>query len=113
MMPAIEIRNLIKTYKNGTKAVKGVDLVVEEGDFFALLGANGAGKTTIISILIGLVTKTSGKVKVFEHDIDTAFDKAKRCIGVVPQEFNFNMFEKVYDIVSIQAGFFGIERAEA
>ncbi|MBF0489706.1 MAG: ABC transporter ATP-binding protein [Candidatus Omnitrophica bacterium] len=109
-MNAIEIKNLVKTYKNGTQAVKGVDLVVPQGDFFALLGANGAGKTTIISILIGLVNKTSGTVKVFDHNIDQEFDLAKRCIGVVPQEFNFNMFEKVHDIVSIQAGFFGIER---
>ena len=112
-MIAIEIKNLVKTYKNGTQAVKGVDLSVAQGDFFALLGANGAGKTTIISILIGLVNKTSGSVKVFNHDIDREFDQAKRMIGVVPQEFNFNMFEKVEDIVSIQGGFFGIERAEA
>ncbi len=112
-MNAIEIRNLVKTYKTGTKAVRDVDLTVAEGDFFALLGANGAGKTTIISILIGLVTKTSGSVKIFEHDLDQEFDKAKRMIGVVPQEFNFNMFEKVLDIVAIQAGFFGIERKEA
>ncbi len=112
-MIAIEIKNLVKTYKNGTQAVKGVDLSVEQGDFFALLGANGAGKTTIISILIGLVNKTSGTVKVFNHDIDREFDQAKRMIGVVPQEFNFNMFEKVEDIVSVQGGFFGIERAEA
>jgi ABC-2 type transport system ATP-binding protein len=112
-MNAIEITNLVKTYKNGTQAVKSVNLAVPEGDFFALLGANGAGKTTIISILIGLVNKTSGGVKIFNHDIDYRFDQAKRLIGVVPQEFNFNMFEKVIDIVSIQAGFFGIERKEA
>ncbi len=109
-MNAIEIKNLVKTFKNGTQAVRNVDLIVAEGDFFALLGANGAGKTTIISILIGLVNKTSGTVKVFNHDTDYEFDRAKRLIGVVPQEFNFNMFEKVHDIVSIQAGFFGIER---
>src|SRR5882724_2462012 len=102
-MNAIEIRNLVKTYKTGTKAVKDVNLTVPQGDFFALLGANGAGKTTIISILIGLVNKTSGTVKVFDHDIDAEFDQAKRMIGVVPQEFNFNMFEKVEDIVAIQA----------
>jgi ABC-2 type transport system ATP-binding protein len=109
-MNAIEIKNLVKTYKNGTKAVKDVNLTVAEGDFFALLGANGAGKTTIISILIGLVNKTSGTIKVFDRDIDKEFDQAKRLIGVVPQEFNFNMFERVIDIVSIQAGFFGLER---
>lgn len=112
-MNAIEIKNLVKTYKSGTKAVKGVDLIVPEGEFFALLGANGAGKTTIISILIGLVNKTSGSVKIFGHDLDVEFDKAKRMIGVVPQEFNFNMFEKVHDIVAIQGGFFGLDRKEA
>ena len=112
-MLAIEIKDLVKTYKTGTKAVKGVNLAVSQGDFFALLGANGAGKTTIISILIGLVNKTSGTIKVFDYDVDKDFDKAKRLIGVVPQEFNFNMFEKVEDIVSIQAGFFGIEREMA
>ncbi len=112
-MNAIEIKNLVKTYKNGTQAVRGVDLTVEAGDFFALLGANGAGKTTIISILIGLVNKTSGDIKIFGHSLEKEFDTAKRLIGVVPQEFNFNMFEKVLDIVSIQAGFFGIERKEA
>ncbi|MBI3602179.1 MAG: ABC transporter ATP-binding protein [Candidatus Omnitrophica bacterium] len=112
-MVAIEINNLVKTYKTGTKAVKGVDLTVAQGDFFALLGANGAGKTTIISILIGLVNKTSGTVKIFGHDIDREFDQAKRLMGVVPQEFNFNMFERVGDIVTIQAGFFGIDRTNA
>ncbi len=112
-MVAIEINNLVKIYKTGTRAVKGVDLTVAQGDFFALLGANGAGKTTIISILIGLVNKTSGTVKIFGHDIDREFDKAKRLMGVVPQEFNFNMFERVQDIVAIQAGFFGIDRKSA
>src|SRR5690349_13517629 len=101
-MNAIEISNLVKTYKTGTQAVQGVDLKVAQGDFFALLGANGAGKTTIISILIGLVNKSSGTVKIFGYDIDREFDQAKRMIGVVPQEFNFNMFEKVQDIVITQ-----------
>ncbi len=107
-MNAIEITNLVKTYRTGTKALKGVDLTVADGDFFALLGANGAGKTTIIGILTGLVNKTAGTVKVFGHDIDSDFTEAKRLLGVVPQEFNFNMFEKVQDIVVNQAGYFGV-----
>ncbi len=108
-MNAIDIKNLVKTYRTGTKALKGVDLSVAEGDFFALLGANGAGKTTIIGILTGLVTKSGGTVKIFEHSIDNDFEAAKKCIGVVPQEFNFNMFEQVQDIVVNQAGYFGID----
>ncbi len=108
-MYAIEIKNLVKTYRTGTKALKGVDLIVPEGDFFALLGANGAGKTTVIGILTGLVTKTGGAVSIFDHDIDHDFEAAKKCIGVVPQEFNFNMFEQVQDIVVNQAGYFGID----
>jgi len=108
-MNAIEIKNLVKTYKTGTKALKGVDLTVAQGDFFALLGANGAGKTTIIGILTGLVTKTAGTAHIFDHNIDVDFEAAKKCIGVVPQEFNFNMFECVQDIVVNQAGYFGID----
>jgi ABC-2 type transport system ATP-binding protein len=108
-MNAIEIKNLVKTYRTGTKALKGVDLSVPDGDFFALLGANGAGKTTIIGILTGLVTKSSGTAEIFGHSIDTDFEAAKKCIGVVPQEFNFNMFEQVQDIVVNQAGYFGID----
>jgi ABC-2 type transport system ATP-binding protein len=108
-MNAIEIKNLVKTYRTGTKALKGVDLAVPDGDFFALLGANGAGKTTIIGILTGLVTKTEGTVEIFGHSIDDDFEAAKKCIGVVPQEFNFNMFEQVQDIVVNQAGYFGID----
>ena len=106
---AISIKNLVKVYRSGTKALNGVNLEVKEGDFFALLGANGAGKTTVIGILTDLVKKTSGSVKIFDLDIDKYFGLAKKMIGVVPQEFNFNMFEKVADIVAIQAGYFGIE----
>ncbi|MBD3270052.1 ATP-binding cassette domain-containing protein [Candidatus Peregrinibacteria bacterium] len=112
-MNAIEIKNLKKKYKNGPWALKGIDLVVEEGDFFALLGANGAGKTTIIGILTSVLNKTSGKAYVFGHDIDKELDQAKRMIGVVPQEFNFNIFETVFDIVCTQAGYFGIPWAKA
>ncbi len=112
-MNAISIHNLTKTYKTGTKALAGIDLTVEKGDFFALLGVNGAGKTTTIGILTGLVEKTSGTVSVFGDDLDTAINKVKQHIGVVPQEFNFNIFEKVIDIVVAQAGYYGISRAVA
>src|SRR3989338_3962215 len=112
-VPAIAIEKLTKVYRNGTRALKQVDLTIEEGDFFALLGANGAGKTTLISILTGLVNKTAGEGKIFGHDIDTRPTEAKKFIGVVPQEFNFNMFEKVEDIVCTQAGYFGIELKDA
>ncbi len=112
-MSAITISHLIKTYKNGTQALRDVSLSIANGDFFALLGANGAGKTTLINILIGLVNKTSGEVRIFDHDIDRDHEKAKRFIGVVPQEFNFNMFENVLDIILTQAGYFGVERKEA
>lgn len=112
-MNAISIQDLTKTYTNGTQALKGVNLEVASGDFCALLGANGAGKTTIIGILTGLVNKTSGKVKVFDHDIDIHHNRAKKIMGVVPQEMNFNIFEKVLDIVVNQAGYFGIDRKAA
>lgn len=105
---AVEIKDLVKVYKTGTKALKGVNLEIKEGDFYALLGANGAGKTTVIGILTDLVRKTSGIVKIFGIDIDKDFEKAKQLIGVVPQEFNFNMFEKVGDIVATQGGYYGI-----
>jgi ABC-2 type transport system ATP-binding protein len=113
MAKAIEIENLRKTYAGGTEALKGVSLSVEEGDFFALLGPNGAGKTTLIGILTSLVNKTSGRAKIFDADIDTHKDLAKTYIGLVPQEFNFNIFEKVIDIVTTQAGYYGIARADA
>lgn len=112
-MDAIVIHQLHKTYASGTQALKGIDLSVREGDFFALLGVNGAGKTTTIGILTGLVTKTSGKVSVFGFDLDTHLDQVKEQIGVVPQEMNFNIFEKVLDIVVNQAGYYGIPRAQA
>jgi len=110
---ALEIKNLCKTYEGGVEALKGIDLEVKKGDFFALLGPNGAGKSTTINIIISLVNKTSGKVKVFGHDIDTDIDEAKRIIGVVPQEFNFNIFEKALDIVVQQAGYYGVDKKTA
>jgi ABC-2 type transport system ATP-binding protein len=110
---ALSIHGLTKTYKNGVQALKGVDLDVEQGDFFALLGPNGAGKTTLIGIVTSLVNKTAGQAAVFGHDIDRELEAAKACIGVVPQEFNFNMFETPQTIVINQAGFYGIPRAVA
>jgi ABC-2 type transport system ATP-binding protein len=112
-MQALSVSGLTKTYKNGVQALKGIDLDVEEGDFFALLGPNGAGKTTLIGIVTSLVTKSAGSVKVFAHDIDVALERAKSCIGIVPQEINFNMFESPETIVVNQAGFYGIERSLA
>src|SRR5215469_13103181 len=112
-MKALSIQKLVKTYKNGVQALKGIDFEVEEGEFCALLGPNGAGKTTSIGIVTSLVNKTSGQVTVFGHDIDHELEAAKSCIGLVPQELNFNQFEKVYDIVVNQAGFYGIPRALA
>jgi len=108
MSTALSIRQLTKTYGNGFQALHGIDLDVAEGDFFALLGPNGAGKSTTIGILSTLVTKTSGTVNVFGHDLDKQPSALKRCLGVVPQEFNFNQFEKVFDIVVTQAGYYGI-----
>ena len=105
---ALEIKNLNKTYNSGVVALKGIDLKVSEGDFFALLGPNGAGKSSIIGIIASLVTKSSGKVKIFDIDIDQNFPEAKRMLGVVSQEINFNNFEKVFDIVTTQAGYYGI-----
>ena len=112
-MQALSARGLTKTYKNGVHALKGIDLDVEEGDFFALLGPNGAGKTTLIGIVTSLVNKSAGKVSVFGYDIDTDLDRAKSCIGIVPQEINFNMFESPETIVVNQAGFYGVERGLA
>ncbi len=112
-MHALSIANLHKKYKGGFEALSGVSLDVQEGQFFGLLGPNGAGKTTTIGIITSLVTKTSGTVNVFGIDIDDDFPAAKRLIGVVPQEFNFSIFEKVQDIVTQQAGYYGIARKEA
>ncbi|MBS7661148.1 ABC transporter ATP-binding protein [Pseudomonas lalucatii] len=118
MTTALSIRQLTKTYGNGFQALHGIDLDVAEGDFFALLGPNGAGKSTTIGILSTLVNKSGGTVEAFGHDLDKAPAALKRCLGVVPQEFNFNQFEKVFDIVVTQAGYYGIpariakERAE-
>ena len=118
MSSALSIRQLTKTYGNGFQALSGIDLDVAEGDFFALLGPNGAGKSTTIGILSTLVNKTSGTVNIFGNDLDKNPAQLKRCIGVVPQEFNFNQFEKTFDIVVTQAGYYGIppkiakERAE-
>ena len=110
---AISIRGLTKKYSNGFEALKGIDLEVKAGDFFALLGPNGAGKSTTIGIISSLVNKTSGSVSVFGIDIDKDFPKAKREVGIVPQEFNFNIFEKPFDILVNQAGYYGMPRAEA
>lgn len=112
-MNALEIKQLEKRYSNGFLAVKGINLDVKKGDFFALLGANGAGKSTIIGIIASLVNKTSGSVTVFGHDLDKEPEEVKRCIGLVPQEFNFNQFEDVFDIVVSQAGYYGIPRKKA
>ncbi len=112
-MKALSLRQLCKTYKNGVQALKGIDLDVEEGDFFALLGPNGAGKSTAIGIVSSLVNKTSGTVEVFGHSVDTELEAAKSCLGVVPQEINFNQFEKLSTILLNQAGFYGIPRTVA
>ena len=112
-MNALSVRGLTKTYKNGVQALKGVDLDVEQGDFFALLGPNGAGKTTLIGIITSLVNKTAGEARVFGYSIDRELEAAKACIGIVPQEINFNMFESPYTIVVNQAGFYGIPRPVA
>ena len=112
-MKALSLRELTKTYRNGVQALKGIDLDVEDGDFFALLGPNGAGKSTTIGIVSSLVNKSSGTVNVYGHDIDRDLEAAKSCLGVVPQEINFNQFEKVSTILLNQAGFYGIQRGVA
>jgi len=112
-MHALTIKQLKKTYNNGFEALKGVDLEVENGDFFALLGPNGAGKSTLIGIISSLVNKSSGSVTIFGHDLQRENDQAKSCIGLVPQEINFNQFETVKNVVLYQAGYYGIPRKRA
>ncbi|WP_301098866.1 ABC transporter ATP-binding protein [Otariodibacter sp.] len=112
-MNALEIKNLVKQYSTGVQAIKGIDLTVAQGDFYALLGHNGAGKSTTIGIISSLVNKTSGTVKVFGYDLDTEKTKLKQQIGLVPQEFNFNQFESVIDVIMNQAGFYGVPHKEA
>ena len=109
MQPALSIKNLRKIYDNQFEALKGIDLDVAKGDFFALLGPNGAGKSTTIGIICSLVRKTEGVVTIFGHDIDKDFSIAKQFVGVVPQEFNFNQFEKPIEILVAQAGYYGIK----
>jgi ABC-2 type transport system ATP-binding protein len=113
MDDALTIKNLHKVYKNGAAALKGIDLTVKEGDFYALLGPNGAGKTTAIGIVTSLVTKTSGTVNVFGHDLDRSREAVKACIGVVPQEVNLNVFERTFDTLVNQAGYYGVPRRTA
>jgi len=113
MSKAISIKNLTKTYNSNVKALKGISLDIDKGDFFALLGPNGAGKSTAIGIVSSLINKTSGSVKVHGFDLDTQKDQAKSCIGLVPQEFNFNVFEPIFEIVVNQAGYYGIPRKKA
>jgi ABC-2 type transport system ATP-binding protein len=110
MTVALSISGLKKTYKNGVEAVKGIDLKVNKGDFFALLGPNGAGKSTTIGVIASLVNKSQGKVEIFGHDIDTDLELAKSELGLVPQEFNFSMFETLNNILVTQAGYFGVPR---
>ncbi|NIY81741.1 ABC transporter ATP-binding protein [Vibrio hepatarius] len=112
-MYALEIEQLRKTYAGGFEALKGVSLNVEKGDFYALLGPNGAGKSTTIGVISSLVNKTSGKVTVFGHDIDKELELAKQNLGLVPQEFNFNQFETVEQIVLQQAGYYGVPKSLA
>lgn len=113
MTAALSIRNLRKTYDNKFEALKGISLDVAPGDFFAMLGPNGAGKSTTIGIISSLVRKSSGRVEIFGKDIDADFSAAKKFLGVVPQEFNFSMFEKVEDIVLQQAGYYGLPPSQA
>lgn len=112
-MLALDIKQLVKTYDNGVQALKGIDLSVKAGEFFALLGANGAGKSTTIGLITTLLRKTSGSIQIFGHDLDTQTEQAKCCLGLVPQEFNLNIFETCQQILIYQAGYYGIGRKEA
>jgi ABC-2 type transport system ATP-binding protein len=113
MTLALSLRDLRKTYRSGVEALKGIDLEVGEGDFYALLGPNGAGKSTAIGIVCSLVRKTGGTVQAYGHDLDREPAAVKACLGLVPQEFNFNQFEPVAEIVVNQAGYYGVPRREA
>ena len=112
-MFALDIKGLTKTYKSGTKALQGINLQVKQGDFFALLGPNGAGKSTTIGIVSSLVNKSAGEVNIFEYSLATQMEQAKSCIGLVPQEFNFNQFETLWQIMLNQAGYYGVPRSVA
>lgn len=113
MTQALSVKNLKKTYASGVEALKGISFAVEEGDFFALLGPNGAGKSTTIGIISSLVNKSAGQVEIFGYPLDTQQAKAKKQLGLVPQEFNFNQFEKVVDVLIAQAGYYGIPATKA
>ena len=112
-MHALDIRQLVKTYANGIEALKGIDLTVQHGDFFALLGANGAGKSTTIGLITTLLTKTSGTIAINGYDLDQHPREAKSCLGLVPQEFNLNIFETCLDVLLNQAGYYGMSRKQA
>ncbi len=112
-MHALSIRQLRKTYANGIEALKGIDLTVNTGDFFALLGANGAGKSTTIGLITTLLTKTSGSIAINGYDLDEQPSEAKSCLGLVPQEFNLNIFETCLDVLLNQAGYYGLSRKHA
>ena len=109
-MNALEITQLEKTYSNGHVALRGIDLHVEEGDFFALLGPNGAGKSTTIGVVSSLVNKTAGDISIFNFDLATQLSEAKSCLGIVPQEINFNLYSPIIEVVLNQAGYYGIKR---
>ncbi len=112
-MNALEIRQLSKTYSNGVEALKGIDLTVKSGDFFALLGANGAGKSTTIGLITTLLTKTSGTISINGFDLDKQPEQAKSCLGLVPQEVNLNIFENCENVLFNQAGYYGLSRKKA